>query len=138
MKTTDNKRNKSKHHIPALVTAFGVTVLLGVLMLALGANAFFKGSLINAQAATVQTIDLTKATPQEIQALIQEYQKREAQYQAELDKAATQINDANSQIAGYQSILQQLQSLGVIRVSANGQISVLTNRPAERGFEHDD
>jgi len=139
MKSTDNKRSKNKHHIPALITAFGVTVLLGIVMIALGANAFFKTNLINAKAATnVETIDLASASPEEIQALIEQFQKREAQYQTELEQAASQINDANSQIAGYQSILGQLQALGVIQVNANGQISVLTNRPADRSFGHDD
>ncbi|MEJ2757810.1 MAG: hypothetical protein P8046_04935 [Anaerolineales bacterium] len=137
MKPTNNKRSKSKHHIPALVTAFGITFLLGIVMLALGANAFFKTNLINAKAASVETIDLQTASPEEIQTLIETYQKREAQYQKELDQAAQQLSDANSQIAGYQSVLHQLQSLGVIQVSANGQISVLTNRPVNR-FEHDD
>lgn len=129
----NNKRSKNKHHIPALVTAFGITALLAVLMFGFGLNALFSQNLLVAQAATIQKIDLATATPEEIQALISTYQVREAQYQQELSKAANQLNQANTQLANYQSLIQQLQAVGLIQVSSNGQVTV-TGLRSNRGF----
>lgn len=137
--TTTNKRTKSKHHVPALLTAFGITVLLAVVMFGFGLNALFNQNLLIAQAATVQQVDLSTATPEEIQALISTYQVREAQYQQELTKAANQLNQANTQVATYQSLVQQLRTAGVIRIDSSGQVIVQTGRNVEHEgpFDHD-
>jgi len=137
---TTNNRNNSKKHIPALIAAFAITAIVGVLMLGLGANALFNKNVITAQAASSDnSINLDTATPEELKALIAEYQSREAQYQQELNQAADQINQANGQIEQYQSFIMALQNAGVIQINRNGQVTVMTspfgnNRENEGGF----
>ena len=123
-----NNRNNSKKHVPALIAAFAITAIVGVLMLGLGINALTNKNVITAQAASLtDSINLDDATPEELKALITEYQSREAQYQQELNQAADQINQANGQIEQYQSFIMALQNAGVIQINRNGQVTVMTN-----------
>ena len=137
---TSNNRNKSKKHIPALIAAFAITAIAGVLMLGLGANALLNKNVITAQAASRDdSINLDTATPKELKALIAEYQSREVQYQQELNQATDQINQANGQIEQYQSFIMALQNAGVIQINRNGQVTVMTspfgnNRENEGAF----
>ena len=81
----------------------------------------------------------------QLQALVQQYQDREKQYQTELNQAAQKINQANQQASqanqtaqDYQNILMQLQQMGVISISANGQITVNRSRASNSGFPFGD
>jgi len=133
--------NKPKNHVRALVIAFGTTVVLGALMLALGINAFTSKS---AQAATIEPVDVESAMVDELEALVAEYQDREVQYQSELTQAAdqinqanAQINQANAQIVEYESLIQNLQDAGVIQVDASGQVTAVTNAFPQARPSHD-
>ena len=91
MSATNSKKSK---HVPALVAAFAITAILGTIMLGVGINAKLNKNVITAQAAVdTNSIDLQSATPEELQALIAQYQQREVQYQTELTKAALDIMD---------------------------------------------
>ena len=127
MSTTNNRKN-SKKHVPALIAAFGITAIVGVLMLGLGANALMNKNVITAQAATnTDLTNLDNASPEELKTLIAEYQSREVQYQEELNLASDQIDQANGQIEQYQAFITALQNAGVIRINPNGQVTVMTS-----------
>ncbi len=144
MSTMNNQINRKKH-IPALIAAFVMTALIGVVMLALGANALFNKQASSAEAAAAATEIVTPdaLTADDLQALVAEYQVREGQYQAELTQAAEQLTQTNTELQQYQSLIAALQNAGVIQINANGQVMVTTNpvtaRQGEReGFSDDD
>jgi uncharacterized protein HemX len=122
--------------LPAFIAAFIITACIGVGILALAANALFNQNTVALASAPSQTANVSSqadpATIQQMQDLINQYQQREKQYQDELNQASQQLADANQQISGYQNILQQLQQMGVINISRNGQISV----PQSFGDDH--
>ncbi len=139
MSTTNNTNNRKKH-VPALIIAFGMTALVAVAMIALGANALFNNNVTSAEAAPAAT-EITvpdNATIEDLQAIITEYQAREVQYQAELTQAAEQLNQANTQVQQYESLVTELQTLGVITMDANGQVTVTQAQPVfgGEGFGH--
>ena len=142
---------------PAILAALGITAIVAVGMLLIGANALFNpnaGPIFNspttvqaaapasntsavnvsANAANGTTAGSTAASAQQIaqlQSLVKQYQDREKQYQTELDQAAQKLNQTNQQLSQsnqtaqeYQNILAQLQQMGVIQVSSDGQITV--------------
>lgn len=114
--------------LPAFIAAFIITACIGAGILALAANALFNQNTVALASAPSQSSNASsqadQATVQQMQDLINQYQQREKQYQDELSKASQQLQDANQQISEYQNILQQLQQMGVINISRNGQISV--------------
>lgn len=134
--------------IPALIAAFGITAVVAVAMLLIGANALFNpnavqilnspnkaaaASVVDAASSTTSTVNTSAIAQQNAQlhALVKQYQDREKQYQTELNQAAQQVTQANqaasqaSQAAqGYQNILAQLQQMGVIRITNDGRIQV--------------
>jgi uncharacterized protein HemX len=125
--STTNSRKNHKKHVPALIAAFGMTAVVGVLMLGLGVNALLNKNVATAQAAkSTDSLTLDTATPEELKTLIAEYQLRETQYQQELSQAVDQINQANGQIQQYQAFIMELQNAGVIRINRNGQVTVMT------------
>jgi len=138
-----NQSKKSKH-IPALVAAFAITAILGTIMLGVGINAKLNKNVITAQAAVdTDPIDLQSATPEELRSLIAQYQQREAQYQNELNKAASQLDEANAKVLQYENLILQLQNAGVIQINRNGQVTLTArsfNSEHESGefWEHDD
>ena len=141
--STSNNRNNSKKHVPALIAALGITVIVGVLMLGLGVNAMINKNIIPAQAASsTDSLNLDTASPEELKAIIAEYQSREAQYQKELNQAADQINQANGQLQQYQTFIMDLQNAGVIRIDQNGRVTVLPGlfgrNQANEGFRGED
>ncbi len=133
MSTMNNQINRKKH-IPALIAAFGMTALIGFVMLALGANALFNKQVSSAKAAAAATEIVTPAalTVEDLQALVTEYQGREVQYQAELTQAAEQLTQTNTELQQYQSLIAALQNAGVIQINADGQVMVMTNPLAAR------
>ena len=135
---------------PAIVAAVVITVIVGISMLLIGGNALFNpnagpvsnspaqaqaasGSASNATAvsAAVGQSQLDQQQIAQLQAQVKQYQAREQQYQTELNQAAQKINQDNAQlnqatqaVQNYQQILAQLQQIGLISVSNNGQITV--------------
>lgn len=130
-----NNRSNPKRQLPAIVAALGITVFVGAVILALGANAVFNKNVASAQTAVAtetvspEIVNLNAAgdaaTIENLQTLVSQYQAREAQYQTELAQAAEQLNQANAQVQQYQSLMTQLQNAGVIQLDANGQVTVM-------------
>lgn len=139
MSTTNNTNNRKKH-VPALIIAFGMTALVAVAMIALGANALFNQNITSAEAAPAVTeiVIPEDASFDDLQAIITEYQTREAQYQAELTQAAEQLSEANGKVQQYEALITELQTMGVITMDANGQVTVTQAQPAfgGEGFGH--
>lgn len=138
--STGNNRNNSKKNVSAILVAFLMTALVGTGMFAFGLNAFFNKDIQTASAATKPLeVNLDGATPEQLRAIIAEYQTREGQYLAQLTDAAGQLDQANAQVQNYQSLLNQLVQAGVIRIDRNGVVTVMTSAPQSSGgfFNHE-
>ena len=134
---------------PAILAALGITAVVAIGMLLIGANAFFNpnsgpvsnspttvqaaapASDANLISASVSAAGTSEQQIAQLQALVKQYQGRETQYQTELDQAAQKLNQMNQQLTqanqtaqDYQNILAQLQQMGVIQISGNGTITV--------------
>ena len=136
--STTNHSNNHKKHVPAFLVAFGMTSLVAVAMLTLGLNALFNKNVSAAEAAAPVVTEIVipdSATVEDLQAVITEYQAREAAYQTELTQAADQLNQVNAQVQQYESLITELQNLGVIQMDANGQVTVTT---PQTGFGHEE
>ena len=136
--TTPQK--KSHKNFPAIVAAFGVTLVMGLIIVAVGFNSLVNQNTTPVQAAPNDTGVTTAgndqqtadaATIQQLQDLVQQYQSRESQYQTELKQAADQLNTVNTQLQQYQMLVNALQQAGVIQVNSNGQVFI--NRGGARG-----
>lgn len=137
--STNQPSNHRKKHLPALIIAFGMTALVALAMLGLGANALFNKNVTSAEAAPAVTevVIPENASSEDLQAVITEYQAREAQYQAELTQAATQLNEANAKVQQYEALVAELQNMGVIQMDSNGQVTVTTPQTGfGEGFGH--
>jgi peptidoglycan hydrolase CwlO-like protein len=120
-----------KKQISAILAALFITGFIALCMTVVGANALVNKNSVpvsNSPQSTVSastSTDPSTATQTEIQQLeahINEYQKREQKYQQELQTAQQQIQDANSQIAQFQQLVQVLQERGLIFINQSGQI----------------
>ena len=122
----NNKDPKIKKNIAALLTAFGMTVLMGILILAVGVNALFFNTPSIAQAAGQpgQAASADQNTTQQLQDLITQYQSREGQYKSELKQATESLNQANQKLQQYQELTQALIDAGVIQVTSDGQVMI--------------
>jgi len=112
--------------LPALVATLCMTVFIGLAILAFGLNALLNQNVSVAQAAG-QPDSLSAADQvanQDLQAIISQYQEREAQYQEELQQAADKIDQVNQQNLQYQQLFQLLQSAGVIQITSDGRVFV--------------
>jgi uncharacterized protein YlxW (UPF0749 family) len=132
--TVITRTNKMYKHIPAVLAALGMTLVVGIAMFALGLNALINngGSQVKdapalAQVSSSATVD--QANLQKLQGLISQYQTRENQYQTELNQAAQKLDQANAQIQQdqaqlqqYESLLMALQNAGVIRITSDGRV----------------
>jgi hypothetical protein len=138
-----NRKEGSLKQILALVAAFLVTSVIGLGMLAIGANAATNSNSVpvsdapgvsaadtsagDAQAQSGQSSDLTtqyqnrekqyEAQINQLNNLITQYQSREKQYQ-------TQLNQATTQAQQLQQVLNELQRRGVIRIMSDGSIQL--------------
>ena len=120
---------------PAIIAAFIMTVVIGLGMLLIGANALFTPDSV-AQAGAPGSADGSAALAsaeqvQQLQSLVAQYQEREKQYQQQLDQAKQTLNQANTQLQQYQQVLQALQQRGLITINRDGSISIprtATNR----------
>jgi uncharacterized protein YlxW (UPF0749 family) len=115
-----------KKNFPALVAALGMTVFIGLAIIALGLNAFFNQNVSAAQAANQPASQAIadQSTIQDLQATISQYQARETQYQGELQQAADQINQIDQQNQQYQQLIQGLQNAGVIQITPDGHVFI--------------
>jgi peptidoglycan hydrolase CwlO-like protein len=119
-----------KKSISAFIAAVLVTGLLAGVMVLVGQDALGT-SAAKAEAAAAAT-PVAVDTVAQYEQVVAQYQSREAQYQAQLSQASEQINTANQQIQHYQSLLEQLQSSGLITVDSNGSVTI--NQQSQAGF----
>jgi hypothetical protein len=129
-----HKESKNKKNFVALLTAFGMTTLMGIIILVVGANALFFNKISPAQAAGQpnQASLADQATIQQLQDLVSQYQSREAQYKSELQQATDGLDKANQQLQQYQRLTQALVDAGVIQITPDGRVSL--GRGARPGF----
>ena len=134
---TLNNHMKHNKNIPAILAAFGMTFLIGLVMVIIGLNALVNKNVTPVQAAnpTDQAVNADQATIDRLQSQIATYQAREQQYQTELSQAADQLNQANAQLAQADSTLQQyqglitaLQNANVIQITPDGQVLIPRSR----------
>ncbi len=115
--------------MPAFLFAFGMTAVIAIIILALSMNVLFNHNTVPIKSSSTAASDPPAAASasgslsvQQLQALVQQYQSRESQYQTELQQAASQINTLNQQNQQYQNLINALQQAGVIRVDSNGNV----------------
>lgn len=119
---------------PALIAAFVMTLIVGLGMLLVGANAYFNPSSVAlASSSSANTADVsTTATSsadsagqlQQLQSLVAQYQSREQQFQQQLNQLQQQLTQSNTQSQQYQQLITELQRRGIIQVNQNGQILI--------------
>lgn len=138
--STANNHIRSQKQWPALLAALGITFVMGLLIIALGANALFNKDVVPVLAAapSATAVNGDQATIEQLQSLIVQYQDREVQYQTELQQAADQLTQSNAQLQQYQGLVAALQNAGVIQIAPNGQIFLGPGAPGGRQAEHDD
>ena len=136
--STKGPNKKPNKTIPAILAALGMTLLMGVIIVAVSFNSLFNKDVVPVQAspnstatATVDAQTTDQQTIQQLQDLVNQYQAREQQYQTELQQAADQLSQTNSQLQQYQMLVNALQQAGVIQIRSNGQ--VLINQGGFRG-----
>jgi peptidoglycan hydrolase CwlO-like protein len=126
--------------IPALIAALLITGIIAAGMFIIGGNALFNNNTVPtanspAQAAKLAADPPSSTTAQaevaQLQSLVSQYQAREKQYQSQLNQleqevnqSQQQLNQANQQVQQFESLLTELQNLGLIRIGNNGQIFV--------------
>jgi septal ring factor EnvC (AmiA/AmiB activator) len=120
---------------PALIAAFVMTAVIGVLMLVAGGSALFPAPVVSASSAD-PAAGASAANEQvaQLEARIAEYQAREQQWQQRLDQAQEQINQVSTELGQYQQLVSSLQEMGVLTIDNNGQVFVSRGG---RGFERD-
>lgn len=123
-----------KKQFVALLAALSMTALLGVLMLVIGAVAFFNTQGTPVSNSKVQSAQVS-LPPQEqirqLQSQIAQYQARDKEYQAREQQYNQQLAQDNAQLAAAQQQVQQIQQLlsalqqrGLITVTREGQIFI--------------
>jgi len=129
-----NNRIKSQKKWPAVLAALVMTAIIGLAILALGANALLNSNVTPVQAAnlpdqslsvdqsSVNQVAADQATIEQLQNLVEQYQARELQYQSELQQAADQLDQTNAELQQYQGVVNALQESGVIQISRNGRV----------------
>jgi hypothetical protein len=125
-----NQFLKNNKHIPAFAAALAITLMIALVLLAIGVEAVFNSRLDAAQAAGNDPLQIDSAQIQDLhqlQELVAQYQQREQQYQAELQQAAVQLNQAEADRQQALNVLQELQSAGMITIGPDGQVTVNTS-----------
>ena len=118
--------------LQALIAATITTALIGFGVLVIGADAASNPNIVPVSNSPVEasTVSTGTASTQvqaeldQLQNLINQYQDREKQYQAELNTLSQKLSDANSQVDQLQQILVELQQRGVIRITRDGRIQL--------------
>jgi uncharacterized protein YlxW (UPF0749 family) len=122
---------------PAIIFALLITAVIGVAMFMIGANALFNQNNVPVSNSPNTTNVSAASSTQDQQAitqmqdLINQYQTREKQYQSELNDAAQRLNQANQQLdqtnqqlQSYVQLLNELQNVGVIRITNDGRVLI--------------
>ena len=119
-----------KKQYTALLTAFAITLCIGVGMLLVSGSALLNKNSVPvadspaAATAITQAKTAEQAQVQQLQSLLTQYQTREVTYQNELSNAGQNLQQATDQIRQYQMVLMALQNRGYIAISADGQITI--------------
>lgn len=113
---------------PALIAAFVMTLVVGLGMLLMGANALLNPSSV-ALASSSNTPDATvnpNSTDQlqQLQSLVAQYQSREQQVLQQLNQLQQQVTQSNTQVKQYQQLVTELQRRGIIQINQSGQIQL--------------
>ena len=119
-----------KRQIPALVATFLITAFMTLALSVVGVNAMYNKAAIDATTSqTTLSTDVKQAQIDQLQALVSQYQQREVQYQQreqqyqqQVQQSQQQFSNTNSQL---QQLIQTLQAYRLIRVEANGQITII-------------
>ena len=121
---TKHTYSSFKKILPALIATLCMAAFMFFASLAYGVNALYNKNVIPTQAAAQSSaqVSVDPATIQQLQSTITLYQQREAQYQAELKKAADQLNAANQQNEQFRQLIMALQNAGVIQVTQDGRV----------------
>lgn len=132
---TMNNRVQATNRTPAVIAALGMTMLIGLAILALGWNALSNHNVVTVEAASVISAEPSpdQAALDQLQSLVNQYQSREQQYQQELAQAAQELDQTNAQLEQYQNLIIALQNAGVIRIDRSGQVMI-----ARGAGSHDD
>ena len=141
MSSANNRINSQKRG-PAILAALAMTSIIGLAILALGANALLNRNVVPVQAASlpdqsisVDQASVDQATIDQLQNLVEQYQARELQYQTELQQAADQLDQTGAELQQYQGVVSALQDAGVIQITQDGRIFL--SRAASGGGEHE-
>jgi hypothetical protein len=146
MSSANNRINSQKRG-PAILAALAMTSIIGLAILALGANALLNRNVVPVQAASLPDQSLSvdqaildqasvdQATIDQLQNLVEQYQARELQYQTELQQAADQLDQTGAELQQYQGVVNALQDAGVIQITQDGRIFL--SRAASGGGEHE-
>lgn len=107
----------------AFFAALTITGIVALCMLAIGVSAAVNPNTVPIADSPSDPVSASASasTPAQIdqmQSLIQQYQNREKQYQ-------TQLNQMTTQLQQYQSLQQDLQRRGIIRINADGSYQLL-------------
>ena len=133
----------------AIFAAALITTIIALGIVGVGVNAAINPNSVppsnspNAAVAVATTADPNLASAvqtaqtqiDQLKSLITQYQAREQQYQSQQQQYQQQISAANAQLQQLQAILTQLQQAGVIRIAADGTITVGSS--LTRGFGDD-
>jgi len=124
----NNNDPKTKKKFVALLAAFGMTILMGILILAVGVNVLFfnQSSVALAAGQTNRAASSDQTSIQQLQDLVSQYQTREGQYKSELKQATESLNQANQQLQQYKQLTQALIDAGVIQITSDGRVTMGT------------
>ena len=141
-------------NIKAILFALAITGVIAASMFLVGTNALANKNTVPManspqSAVAVSSSGASTSSQQQqitqLETLVQQYQDREKQYQAQLTAAAQKVNDANSQLSQasqqlqqYQQLLIALQRSGVIQITNSGQILIPSNSGFGGGINDDD
>lgn len=124
---------------PAILFALGITAVVAIVMVVIGANALVNPNTVPVANAPSSSVAAASYNPNskagdspsssqsassaqsaqtaqnqqlaQLQALVAQYQSRETQYQSELNQAIQQLNNANSQLQQDNQEIAQFQQL---------------------------
>ncbi len=114
----------------ALGAAVFMTACLGLIMFALGGAALLNRNGVTASNTTAgqpkaaEVSAQQAAQVQQLQDLVAQYQAREKQYQQREQQYQSQLDQANTQLQQAKSLLDYLQSRGIIFIGSDGRVLV--------------
>jgi multidrug efflux pump subunit AcrA (membrane-fusion protein) len=117
---------KNVNRLPALLAAFGITSVIGIAILAIGANALFNRYSAPAQSTSpaIVTAQATSDETLQLQDMVTQYDSQLSQANIAIQQYQTQLSQASNEIQQYQALLTALQQQGVISINSDGTISI--------------